>query len=115
MFRCIYLVVLRRNYTKKVVLFFNQIDNLKLGFDHNKMCDAMFRIKFFLQHFSFKFIRSKLALWQLQGFPCLLAFRLSGLHLSDHYILYNIFWHITAVMHTTVHYFKIISKSTEKT
>ena len=74
MFRCIYLVVLRRNYTKKVVLFFNQIDNLKLGFDHNKMCDATFRIKFFLQHFSFKFIRSKLALWQLQGFLVYLHF-----------------------------------------
>ena len=39
-----------------------------LGFDHKKMLDAMFRIKIFLYHFSFKYISKKLALWQLQGF-----------------------------------------------
>ena len=39
--------------------------------------------------------------------------RLSGIHLSGRCILFNIYQYITAIVHSTVHYFNIISKSTE--
>ena len=42
--------------------------------------------------------------------PCL-----SSIQLFSDYILYNIFWYITEVVHTTVYYFNTISKATEKT
>ena len=41
--------------------------------------------------------------------------RLSVPRLSGRYILYNVFWYITEAVHTTVHYFNIILKATEKT